>query len=170
MFLVKVVPRPKTQDPFFCLVLLRLLPLLPTMWKFIVQIATQLSWLFNYLLFCSFAKPYYEFELPAEATETLSSTIHYESSNPAVMCSEEECAVCLCKIEEGEEIRELKCAHLFHKTCLDRWTSLNHVTCPLCRSFLTPPISSESQFQIEVLRFKFCSFQSNRYRDTWWLR
>ncbi|PRQ40483.1 putative transcription factor C2H2 family [Rosa chinensis] len=139
------------------------------MWKFIVQIATQLSWLFNYLLFYSFAKPYYEFGLPAEAIETLISTVHYESSNP-VVSSEEECAVCLCKIGEAEEMRELRCAHLFHKACLDRWTDLNHVTCPLCRSFLAPPVSSESQSQIEVLRFRFCSFQSNRYCDIWWLR
>ncbi|KAL6226058.1 hypothetical protein ACLB2K_000023 [Fragaria x ananassa] len=95
------------------------------MWNFIVQIATQLSWLFNYLLLCSFAihyyEPYYEYESPAEATETTLSTVHYKSPNTAESF-EEECAVCLTKIEEGEEIRELRCAHLFHKACLDRWT------------------------------------------------
>ncbi|XP_050374801.1 RING-H2 finger protein ATL11-like [Argentina anserina] len=142
------------------------------MWKFIVQFATQLSWLFDYLLYCSFAKPYYEFELPAETTETtLISTVDYENPNTAVSSEEEEeCAVCLCKIEEGEEMGELRCAHLFHKACLDRWTGLKHVTCPLCRSFLAPPVRKESQFQIEVLHFRFCSFQSDRDRDTWWLR
>ncbi|KAL6186666.1 hypothetical protein ACLB2K_042786 [Fragaria x ananassa] len=140
------------------------------MWKFIVQTATQLSWLFNYLLFCSFARPSYEYELPAEATETTRiSTVHYESPDSAVS-SEVECAVCLCKIKEGAEIRELKCAHLFHKACLDRWTGLNHVTCPLCRNLLAPPVSKESQFQSEVLRFRFCSFRSDKDRDTWWLR
>ncbi|PRQ31747.1 putative transcription factor C2H2 family [Rosa chinensis] len=86
------------------------------------------------------------------------------------MYSKEKCVVCLCKIEKGEEMRELRCAHLFHKACLDRWTGLNHVTCSLCRSSLAPLLSSESQFQTEVLRFKFCSFQSDRDRDTWWLR
>ncbi|KAL6192977.1 hypothetical protein ACLB2K_034062 [Fragaria x ananassa] len=139
------------------------------MWKFIVQIATQLSWLFNYLLFCSFARPYYEYESLAEATETTLITVHYKSPNTAVSF-EEECAVCLTKIEEGEEMRELRCAHLFHKACLDRWTGLNHVTCPLCRSFLAPPVSKESQFQVEVLRFRFCSFRFDEDRDTWWLR
>ncbi|XP_017970235.1 PREDICTED: uncharacterized protein LOC18610108 isoform X2 [Theobroma cacao] len=28
---------------------------------------------------------------------------------------EEACAVCLCKIEEDDEMRELRCNHLFHK-------------------------------------------------------
>ncbi|KAJ4848222.1 hypothetical protein Tsubulata_014394 [Turnera subulata] len=44
-----------------------------------------------------------------------------------------ECAVCLCKVEEGEEIRELRCNHIFHRVCLDRWIEYRHSTCPLCR-------------------------------------
>lgn len=136
------------------------------MWKFIVQIATHLSCLFNLLLYRSFyTKPYYEFELPAGDVETLSVV------PAAAASSEEECAVCLCKIIQGEEIRELRCAHPFHKACLDRWTDLNHTTCPICRSFLAPPISAaESQLQIQVLRFRFSSFCSDTDRDTWWLR
>jgi len=44
-----------------------------------------------------------------------------------------ECAFCLCDIEEGEEIRELGCRHLFHRCCLDRWLEFGRATCPLCR-------------------------------------
>ncbi|KAK3128090.1 hypothetical protein QOZ80_7AG0582460 [Eleusine coracana subsp. coracana] len=60
---------------------------------------------------------------------------------------EEECVVCLSGIEEGDEIRELKCRHLFHRTCLDRWLARPAVvaTCPLCRCrlLLTPQPQQE---------------------------
>ncbi|KAI8614482.1 hypothetical protein BC830DRAFT_382761 [Chytriomyces sp. MP71] len=65
------------------------------------------------------------------------------------------CAICFCDFEEGEVIRELACAHIFHKECIDPWlvvpdspaaedkaatSSSNrsdpspkaHRTCPLC--------------------------------------
>uniref|UniRef100_A0A0E0LPY4 RING-type domain-containing protein n=1 Tax=Oryza punctata TaxID=4537 RepID=A0A0E0LPY4_ORYPU len=46
----------------------------------------------------------------------------------------EECVVCLSGIEEGDEVRELRCRHLFHRGCLDRWLSERPpATCPLCR-------------------------------------
>ncbi|KAG5603716.1 hypothetical protein H5410_025208 [Solanum commersonii] len=47
-----------------------------------------------------------------------------------------ECAICLCKIEDGEEVRELNCDHLFHRACLDRWMNCGRMTCPLCRNHL----------------------------------
>lgn len=47
-----------------------------------------------------------------------------------------ECVFCLSDIEEGEEIRELRCKHLFHRRCLDRWLVHRRATCPLCRDTL----------------------------------
>ncbi|URD79764.1 RING-H2 finger protein [Musa troglodytarum] len=45
-----------------------------------------------------------------------------------------ECAVCLCKLAEGEAARLLpKCNHAFHRACIDMWF-YSHSTCPLCRS------------------------------------
>ncbi|XP_059644930.1 E3 ubiquitin-protein ligase RHA2B-like [Cornus florida] len=79
-----------------------------------------------------------------------------------------ECAVCLCKIEEGDEIRELRCEHLFHRVCLDRWVGSRHITCPLCRDSLGPRRRA-TQLGEEVLVFKFCCFGS-RDRELWWLR
>ncbi|GMP83082.1 hypothetical protein CsSME_00037135 [Camellia sinensis var. sinensis] len=79
-----------------------------------------------------------------------------------------ECAVCLSKIEEGDEIRELRCDHLFHRVCLDRWVGYDHETCPLCRGSLAPR-RSITELGMEVLSFKFWSF-SSRDRDSWWLR
>ena len=82
--------------------------------------------------------------------------------------SEEECAVCLCKIEEGEEISDLRCDHLFHKVCLDRWVQYKRSTCPLCRDSLAP-CRAVAELGQEVLVFRFFSFSSGD-RNSWWLR
>lgn len=80
-----------------------------------------------------------------------------------------ECAICLCSIEPGAEIRELRCNHLFHGACLDRWLELNRLSCPLCRGFMAPR-RAISELGAEVLVFKFCDVSSNSREDTWWLR
>ncbi|XP_008805361.2 E3 ubiquitin-protein ligase RNF126-like [Phoenix dactylifera] len=54
-----------------------------------------------------------------------------EGSNEQVVC-----VFCLSNIEEGEEIRELRCRHLFHKSCFDRWIEHGRAACPLCRNSL----------------------------------
>ncbi|KAG2702607.1 hypothetical protein I3843_06G091700 [Carya illinoinensis] len=82
---------------------------------------------------------------------------------------EVECAVCLCKIEEGEEMRKLRCDHLFHRERLDRWVGYNHKTCPLCRgSLFSSSTTVTDQLAVEVLLFNYCSFGSGD-RETWWL-
>uniref|UniRef100_A0A0D9X327 RING-type domain-containing protein n=1 Tax=Leersia perrieri TaxID=77586 RepID=A0A0D9X327_9ORYZ len=56
-----------------------------------------------------------------------------------------ECAVCLSGVEEGDEVRELRCRHLFHRGCIDRWlliTAAAAATCPLCRCRLLLPTTS----------------------------
>ncbi|KAF2945346.1 hypothetical protein DAI22_02g210800 [Oryza sativa Japonica Group] len=51
-----------------------------------------------------------------------------------------ECAVCLAKLEDGEEARFLRrCGHGFHAECVDMWLG-SHSTCPLCRlTVVVPP-------------------------------
>ncbi|GLT74208.1 hypothetical protein SLA2020_460190 [Shorea laevis] len=64
------------------------------------------------------------------------------------------CAVCLGRLVEGDEVRELRnCCHVFHRECIDRWVDHdhdhdhhhhednNHKTCPLCRA----PLLTSSQ-------------------------
>ncbi|KAK3443213.1 hypothetical protein EUGRSUZ_B03280 [Eucalyptus grandis] len=50
--------------------------------------------------------------------------------------AEEECCVCLSRFEEEEEVSEVvRCGHVFHKGCLERWfQNYRSNTCPLCRS------------------------------------
>lgn len=81
-----------------------------------------------------------------------------------------ECAVCLCKIEEGEEIRELRCHHMFHRDCLDRWVGHRNIgTCPLCRSCIAPS-RMVNQVGEEVIVFKFSFLRPPDNRIMWWLR
>ena len=70
--------------------------------------------------------------------------------------------------EEGEEIRELRCDHLFHRICLDRWLQYKHTTCPLCRGSLARR-RADSELGEQELVFRFCSFSSGD-RSNWWLR
>ncbi|KAL2836095.1 hypothetical protein BJY01DRAFT_61253 [Aspergillus pseudoustus] len=42
------------------------------------------------------------------------------------------CVVCLEPVLRSQEIRELKCLHVFHRECLERWYLQDHFNCPLC--------------------------------------
>ncbi|KAL1979166.1 hypothetical protein VTN96DRAFT_6604 [Rasamsonia emersonii] len=42
------------------------------------------------------------------------------------------CVVCLEPVLRSQEIHELKCLHVFHKECLEKWYLRNHFNCPLC--------------------------------------
>lgn len=45
----------------------------------------------------------------------------------------EECTICLCALEQGEDVVALPgCGHLFHGPCAERWLSTSKATCPLC--------------------------------------
>ncbi|KAG8377352.1 hypothetical protein BUALT_Bualt08G0024200 [Buddleja alternifolia] len=60
------------------------------------------------------------------------------------------CTICLSEIPDGEEGRELKCKHIFHRKCLDQW--LRHdgaATCPLCRRVVLPKDTVEEYKRIQ---------------------
>ncbi|KAH0681701.1 hypothetical protein KY289_019453 [Solanum tuberosum] len=102
------------------------------------------------------------FNLPFE-------NLGYESnhSNGDITSQEVECVVCLSQVEEGEEVKELTCNHIFHRVCLERWVGFGHVTCPLCRGLLK---SSAIELGKCTLVFKFDDLCSRDKRDSWWLR
>ncbi|KAJ6079129.1 hypothetical protein N7467_008882 [Penicillium canescens] len=53
------------------------------------------------------------------------------------------CAVCLEQVDRAHEIRQLRCLHVFHRECLEKWFLGDHFNCPLChRAYYasnTPP-------------------------------
>uniref|UniRef100_A0A0D6R3W6 RING-type domain-containing protein n=1 Tax=Araucaria cunninghamii TaxID=56994 RepID=A0A0D6R3W6_ARACU len=79
-----------------------------------------------------------------------------------------ECAVCLCKFEEGVEIRQLPCCHFFHRPCLDKWLDHQQTTCPLCRSCLiTQDMRLREHELTDELLFWYSSFQEAGYHGMW---
>ena len=53
-------------------------------------------------------------------------------------CGEDECAICLCTLATGDELRELPCGHKFHFACIDRWLIRRELdygasSCPICK-------------------------------------
>ncbi|XP_024964006.1 E3 ubiquitin-protein ligase RNF167-like [Cynara cardunculus var. scolymus] len=66
-----------------------------------------------------------------------------EEKNPASRyrasgVESKECSVCLSVLEDGDEIRRLKCKHTFHKGCVDKWLEQDRATCPICRRLVLP--------------------------------
>lgn len=47
--------------------------------------------------------------------------------------SNDECLICLDHFKKNQGYRKLKCGHLFHKKCIDKWFTKNS-TCPTCRT------------------------------------
>ncbi|KAJ6899430.1 hypothetical protein NC652_025788 [Populus alba x Populus x berolinensis] len=130
--------------------------------KYFNLIIAHLRWAFNFLCYYPFSFQEHQLFAVPEIGEELNTVIN---EAPA------ECAVCLSDVEEGEEIRELRCGHIFHRACLYRLLDFRQSTCPLCRGSLTPRRTLIlDQHRTEVLTFKFCSFTSTDERDTWWLR
>ncbi|CAI9768058.1 unnamed protein product [Fraxinus pennsylvanica] len=149
---------------------MRLQPRSVAIMKYIILIARLLQRAWDYLLLQSFFQ-HHDIELP-EYFDDLTVT-RYESIN-TVVCgdSSAECAVCLCRIDEGDEVKQLRCNHLYHRVCLDRWVGYGHRTCPLCRDNLkSPPLMADLHHaEAEVILINFCTTRSRDHRCTWWLR
>ncbi|KAJ8904282.1 hypothetical protein NDN08_000805 [Rhodosorus marinus] len=52
------------------------------------------------------------------------------------------CSICLDDIVDGDQCRELFCAHLYHSDCIDSWLKKSN-ECPLCKRSL--PLLSSSE-------------------------
>ena len=45
------------------------------------------------------------------------------------------CSICLEEFKYDEELKKLKCDHIFHKDCLEPWLTNNN-KCPICRAII----------------------------------
>ncbi|KAI8648541.1 hypothetical protein NCS55_01492900 [Fusarium keratoplasticum] len=52
--------------------------------------------------------------------------------------SAEVCAICIEVLVNQDDVRRLKCKHVFHTSCIDSWFQNRHVDCPLCKSIFIP--------------------------------
>ncbi|KAB1199155.1 putative E3 ubiquitin-protein ligase RHA2B [Morella rubra] len=126
--------------------------------------ASNLRWACNCLIYQAFSKPYAR-DVPEVVLHQEPSVVRLEHEPGS---SEVECSVCLSKIEDGDEIRRLRCDHPFHRVCLDRWLGYKNPTCPLRRESLAP-FRAITELGMEVLSSKFSSSRSAD-REKRWLR
>mmetsp|Transcript_45026 Transcript_45026/g.101276 ORF Transcript_45026/g.101276 Transcript_45026/m.101276 type:complete len:276 (-) Transcript_45026:77-904(-) len=57
----------------------------------------------------------------------------------------EECRICLCALEEGEDVRTLpRCGHAYHAPCVERWLSESKASCPVCGTEVVLPIGRQA--------------------------
>nr|XP_043637524.1 RING-H2 finger protein ATL3-like isoform X2 [Erigeron canadensis] len=63
-----------------------------------------------------------------------------------------ECSVCLCEVQQGEDIRILpKCHHAFHAECIDMWFH-SHSTCPICRTLVSDDHQQQQGLSVQSLQ------------------
>jgi hypothetical protein len=55
---------------------------------------------------------------------------------------DDSCLVCLDEFTLKQPVRILKCHHIFHRECVDRWLCEAHNSCPVCRGVPVEQTSS----------------------------
>ncbi|EYE94220.1 putative RING finger domain protein, partial [Aspergillus ruber CBS 135680] len=62
-------------------------------------------------------------------------------------CDQFTCAICLDSVLRSHEIRDLKCLHVFHRECLDKWYLQDQFHCPLChRAYFKQQFQPTNEF------------------------
>jgi hypothetical protein len=65
--------------------------------------------------------------------ETIPLTTWSESMKNELLGGEE-CSICLDAFASPQRVRVLKCCHVFHRECVDRWLCESYNNCPVCRA------------------------------------
>eukprot|EP00747_Dinoflagellata_sp_TGD_P164951 gnl/TRDRNA2_/TRDRNA2_185612_c0_seq1.p1 gnl/TRDRNA2_/TRDRNA2_185612_c0~~gnl/TRDRNA2_/TRDRNA2_185612_c0_seq1.p1 ORF type:complete len:136 (-),score=13.77 gnl/TRDRNA2_/TRDRNA2_185612_c0_seq1:52-459(-) len=73
----------------------------------------------------------------SDQRETVIDTSTIDSCFPVAQARDAvQCAICLCRVDEGAPCRQLQCSHGFHPECISGWwvnKDINHLACPVCR-------------------------------------
>ena len=46
------------------------------------------------------------------------------------------CSICLMDVNKDDHYYEIKCNHIFHRKCLEKWLEEYNYVCPVCRTEL----------------------------------
>jgi hypothetical protein len=67
--------------------------------------------------------------------------LYFKTSKYSGNGDEEVCTICIEEFKDGENIRTLRCKHIFHKKCIDEWFEKKEI-CPNCNqpALLTEPL------------------------------
>ncbi|OMO80104.1 Zinc finger, RING-type [Corchorus olitorius] len=140
-----------------------------TIFSYVTLAPLRLGWAMEFL-YCYCLYPNYNY-VPNYMPENGGAGGGYHWKEAASTDVEDECPVCLFKVQEGEEIGELRCGHVCHRFCLETWIQYGKVTCPLCRGLLAPSrLEVVAVQEVRLLLVEFCANCHARDRNRWWLR
>lgn len=135
--------------------------LMNTVQSHIVFVLWNLKWAWSFLLHLCFFQ-----NQPHEISQRhQSSQMRFDRGS----MEQVECVICLNIVGEDDEIRELRCGHVFHNVCLERWLGFRNRTCPLCRESIGL-CRIVSEHGHELLLFDFCSTGDSADEGSWWIR
>lgn len=55
------------------------------------------------------------------------------------------CSICLNEVKRTRQNHAIRCGHIFHKSCIERWKGQDKHTCPVCRK-----VFDVSQFKMTL--------------------
>lgn len=67
-----------------------------------------------------------------------SARLVFHADRAEVAGSDPECSICFGRYSEGDEMRKLRCGHIFHRECVDVWLLEHQNRCPLCVAVVGP--------------------------------
>ena len=56
--------------------------------------------------------------------------------------------ICMCEFEDGQKIRTIRCLHIFHTECIDKWLTTRTGTCPICKIKQKAPLNKQEVAQM----------------------
>jgi len=89
----------------------------------------------EYMEFCNILSEFLDISCKCDLRNVLGRFQKIKPTDPII---HEKCVICLDNYEHGTYKRVLKCGHVFHKKCVDRWFCKlseydKDLTCPICR-------------------------------------
>ena len=66
------------------------------------------------------------------------------------------CAICLNDVRQTRNSKAIRCGHVFHSHCLDKWRKRGNMTCPVCRK-----VFDGSNFRVQITVFNDFEATSN---------
>lgn len=63
------------------------------------------------------------------------------------------CAICMCDLEPTDYLYNLKCHHVFHVDCLEKWYSRRN-RCPICRQPIDFIVTTQDHYTFDRAAFE----------------
>jgi hypothetical protein len=86
--------------------------------------------------------------LDQTSLNSVSLTDTFSNLNDEIKKKFDTCPICFDDFKEDNIIRQIKCNHIFHQSCIDPWLLNESYKCPVCRESTLPEQSSNQDQSI----------------------